>query len=377
MRWDIFCTVIDNYGDIGIAWRLARQLAREHGLETRLWVDDLTSFARIRPEVDPVLETQEVAGVRIRLWRQPFPEVEPADVVVEALACHLPDNYVAAMARRPRPSVWINLEYLSAEDWVAGCHALPSPHPRLPLTKYFYFPGWGPGSGGILREQGLLENARAFQATPRARRSFWSGLGLPMERDDEIRISMFCYANPGLAPLMEGWAAGQTPVRCLFPCGPALPQLTAYFGVCHAAPYDTLRRGQLTTHILPMLSQDDYDRLLWACDCNFVRGEDSFTRAQWARRPLVWQAYPQAEGAHWAKIAAFVQIYRQGLDAEAGAALEDLWNAWNAGTPPAAAWERYWRCRDRYTGHAEGWAEQVAGLGDLAANLVQFCKQKL
>ncbi|WP_187492385.1 elongation factor P maturation arginine rhamnosyltransferase EarP, partial [Pantoea agglomerans] len=24
VTWDIFCTVVDNYGDIGVTWRLAR-----------------------------------------------------------------------------------------------------------------------------------------------------------------------------------------------------------------------------------------------------------------------------------------------------------------------------------------------------------------
>ena len=44
LAWDIFCTVIDNYGDIGICWRLARQLRVDDGQRVRLWVDDLTSF---------------------------------------------------------------------------------------------------------------------------------------------------------------------------------------------------------------------------------------------------------------------------------------------------------------------------------------------
>ena len=28
MHWDMFCRVIDNYGDIGVCWRLAADLAR-------------------------------------------------------------------------------------------------------------------------------------------------------------------------------------------------------------------------------------------------------------------------------------------------------------------------------------------------------------
>jgi hypothetical protein len=57
----------------------------------------------------------------------------------------------------------------------------------------------------------------------------------------------------------------------------------------------TWQRGALTLHVLPMLDQDSYDRLLWESDLNFVRGEDSCLRAQFAARPMVWQAYVQEE----------------------------------------------------------------------------------
>ena len=51
-QWDVFCAVVDNYGDIGVCWRLSRQLAAEHGIAVRLWVDDLKPFARLCPAVD-------------------------------------------------------------------------------------------------------------------------------------------------------------------------------------------------------------------------------------------------------------------------------------------------------------------------------------
>ena len=164
--WDIFCTVVDNYGDIGVSWRLARQLAAEHGLRVRLWVDDLASFRKICPDIVLGQESQHSHGVEVRWWREPFPMVSPADVVVEAFACNPPASYVAAMAaRKPKPA-WINLEFLTAENWVQGCHALPSPHPSLPLVKYFFFPGFVAGTGGLLAERGLAQ-ARRGQEPPR------------------------------------------------------------------------------------------------------------------------------------------------------------------------------------------------------------------
>jgi uncharacterized repeat protein (TIGR03837 family) len=62
-------------------------------------------------------------------------------------------------------------------------------------------------------------------------------------------------------------------------------------------------------HVIPFIAQDDHDKLLWSCDINFVRGEDSSVRAQWAARPFVWHLYPQSEQAHLAKLRAFTDRY--------------------------------------------------------------------
>ncbi len=376
-HWDLFCTVIDNYGDIGITWRLARQLAHEHGQHVRLWVDDLASFHALRPEIDPEQPTQFMDGVEVRHWSTPFPDAAAADVVIEALACELPERYVEAMAARDPKPVWINLEYLSAEDWVAGCHALPSPHPRLPLNKWFFFPGYTAGTGGVLCEAGLIGAVRAFQADPAAQDAFWAGLGVPPRITDELRISLFGYENRAVRGLLRQWAHGPAPVRCLVPAGRILEDVMHFFQHADVLHGQILQRGALTVHCLPMLTQDHYDRLLWACDCNLVRGEDSFVRAQWSGRPLVWQAYRQDENAHWPKIRAFLELYCAGLPEPAVHDLRALWTAWNAEDAAGIDWPAYWRHREVLEEHARRWSGRLHALGDLAGKLVHFCKEKL
>ena len=168
-RWDIFCTVIDNFGDAGVCWRLARQLAAEYELQVCLWIDDLRALQRLWPEVSAESAEQVVAGVVIRQWRVPFAPVEAADVVIEAFACTLPESYVAAMERRAQLPAWINLEYLSAEPWVADCHGLASLQAHTALKKYFFFPGFTAGTGGVLGERDLQAQRLAFQAGPSQR----------------------------------------------------------------------------------------------------------------------------------------------------------------------------------------------------------------
>lgn len=377
-RWDIFCNVIDNYGDIGICWRLARQLAAEHGLQVRLWVDAPASFQPLCPELDPARPQQHLRGVDIRHWPADFPPLESsdvADVVIEAFACELPQNYLAAMAGRRKPAVWINLEYLSAERWTVDCHGLASPHPRLPLTKYFFFPGFDHASGGLLREARLLERRDAWQADPAAARD---RLGLPPADPAQLTVSLFSYENPGLPALLQAWADGEQPLRCLVPQGRALEQAAALLGRPELQPPDSHRHGQLTLHALPFVRQEDYDLLLWRCDLNFVRGEDSFVRALWAGRPLVWQLYPQAEAAHLPKLDAFLERYGP-LSPAAASALRDFWHAWNTADSLAAgsAWQAYARHLNEYAAHARRWSRQQAAQPDLASRLVAFCENLL
>ena len=377
-RWDIFCTVIDNYGDIGVAWRLARGLAREHGLDVRLWVDDLRAFHHIRPEIDPEADAQVSEGVTVCLWRTPFAATEPAQVVIDAFGCALPEVYLDAMSAQSPPPVWINLEYLSAEPWVAEHHGLPSPHPQRPLTRYFFFPGYTAETGGLLAEADLAARRAAFVQDGRP--AFWRALGLEPPRADELRVSLFAYENPALPALFDAWAADARPVTCLVPEGRIIPQLAEWLSVAGVQAGAAHRRGALRLHVLPFLDQDTYDRLLWACDLNFVRGEDSCVRAQWAARPLVWQAYPQADAAHRDKIRALLAHYTEGLDAAAARAVGALWRHWNgmpAGEDMRASWAAWRAQQAAIERHAHAWCGRLEGAGRLAAKLVDFAENKL
>ncbi|MBS4098782.1 MAG: elongation factor P maturation arginine rhamnosyltransferase EarP [Sulfuricella sp.] len=377
LHWDIFCNVVDNYGDIGVCWRLARQLAGEFGFQVRLWVDDLSTFQRIHPALETQRDAQVCLDVDIRRWSSPFPVAEPADVVVEAFGCETPASYVAAMAARATKPLWINLEYLSAEDWVAGCHGLPSPHPRLPLVKHFFFPGFTADSGGLLLENGLTATRDQFQANPAAQAAWWNSLGIGDIPPDAGKVSLFCYANPALPKLLDAWAASPAPLVCLAPSGAVGNAVAAHFGNAEAPPGSAYRHGNLSVRIFPFLEQSQYDFLLWACDCNLVRGEDSFVRALWAAKPLVWHIYPQEENAHYPKLDAFLGHYCAALPDDAAQAVRDLWWAWNGKGDIGPAWQRFVAERNVLDAHARHWAGILEKNGGLAEKLVKFCKDMI
>ena len=369
----IFCKVVDNYGDIGICWRLARQLHGEHGVAVTLWVDDLASFRRICPEVDVEAATQQVQGVHVRHWRGQDDDYLPADVadvVIEFFAVDIPPRYIEAMAARtPRP-VWLNLEGLTAEEWVEGCHRLPSMHPRLKLTKHFFFPGFTGQTGGLLREAGLASEREAFLGRPEGVRAFLHGLGLPDAEIDAYKVSLFCYPHAPVAGLFAAWQGGDAPLTCLVPEGVAAQAVAAFLGG-EARAGTAATRGALTVRVLPFVPQPDYDRLLWACDLNFVRGEDSWVRAQWAGKPFIWHIYPQDENLHHKKLRAFLERYAPDIDS-----LQRVMLQWNGALATPADWPALWSAlqddRARIVARSSDWQARMLENGDLASNLLAF-----
>jgi uncharacterized repeat protein (TIGR03837 family) len=370
----LFCKVVDNFGDIGICGRLARQLDKEHGIAVTLWVDDLNSFRRICPDVRPEAALQKIDGVTVRHWCTQEGEFSPADIadiVIEFFACDIPPGYINAMAQcTPRP-VWLNLEGLSAEEWVEGCHTLPSMHPRLPLTKYFFFPGFTDKTGGLLHESPLEEERGRFQENPTAVAAFLKQLGASSEEVASFKVSLFCYPHAPVSRLFDTWQSGAHAMGCFVPEGVAVEAVQAFLGA-PATPGAARTQGALTVRVLPFMTQPDYDRLLWSCDFNVVRGEDSFVRAQWAGKPFVWHIYPQDENLHHVKLRAFLQRYAPDIDS-----LRTLSLNWNgAGDGRQADWPGLWTslqaAMPEIVARSADWQQRMLANGDLAANLLEF-----
>ncbi len=318
MRWDIFCKVIDNYGDIGVCWRLACDLATR-GEQVRLWLDDASALRWMAPSGQ--------VGVQVRAWTPNSPPLPPGDVVVEAFGCELNPDFIANMASaapaRGQKCVWINLEYLSAEPFVERVHGLASPvlsGPGKGLQKFFFYPGFTPRTGGLLREPDLLQRRAAFD-----RRAWLSTQGIAWQ--GEQLVSLFCYEPPALGALLDQLAQGPQPTRLLVTAGRATAAVQAHISDKKARWPAWDNNSSLFISYLPQLLQSEFDHLLWACDINFVRGEDSLVRAIWAGKPFVWQFYPQQDDAHHAKLAAWLEVL------QAPPSLRQIHQCWNGVSP--------------------------------------------
>jgi len=376
MRWDIFCTVIDNFGDVGVCWRLACDLA-SRGHTCCLWLDDDRALRWMAPEVGR--DGCGHPGVTVRPWAEAScasaPDLDPGDVVIEAFGCNPPDAFVARMPR-PTPPVWINLEYLSAESYVERSHSLRSPvfsGPAAGLHKWFYYPGFTPRTGGLLREPDLLARRDALQSDPARRREALARLGVTDWQPDDLVVSVFCYDRAPLPALLDQLQAATTrhPVprraHVLLTPGPAQAL---------ASTWTPPPGSRVHLHALPAVAQRQFDTPLWLSDLNIVRGEDSAVRALWAARPHLWHIYEQDDGVHADKLDAFLTPWLADAPAGLRTGCQALWRAFNGLGPEAdlaclgdllspplwAQWQQL--------SHAG--SERLSGQADLTTRLLQF-----
>jgi uncharacterized repeat protein (TIGR03837 family) len=321
MSTDIFCKVIDNYGDIGVCWRLCQQLAAG-GEAVRLIVDDASALTWMAP---PTAQTELVEVIT---WEQAGKIEQVADLVIESFGCELPESYIAKMARQAtlgKASTWVNLEYLTAERYAEECHLLPSPVMQgagKGLTKIFFYPGFTKKTGGLLREPDLFERQAQFDKTQWLKEQGIEWQGAQNERI----VSLFCYEPAALPALLNELQSSVQPTLLLVTVGRGTQAVQA---LQIKNDYRAISSKTLRIHYLPYLTQDGYDHLLWASDFNFVRGEDSLVRAIWAGKPFVWHIYPQDDDAHHAKLEAFLDVYLSHVDDVTAAHIRAVHRTWN------------------------------------------------
>ena len=354
MRWDIFCQIVDNYGDAGVCWRLARSLSSLHGQEVRIFCDDLPTFNLLASGVDAAIKDK----IDIQPWEASYSNarhpVQTPDVVIEAFGCELPERYLAGLFIAPIKPLIINLEYLSAEPWIVDFHAKASPQSHG-ISKYFFFPGFQEEVGGILVDPIPPEGEMVAKKIPHDLKAVWTKL-----RSSAKRISIFCYPGAPLRRWLEDLGALGEDIDILLTHGHA--ELLNLYG---EQPIQLPKNLQLVP--MPFVSQDDYDWVLSQCDFNIVRGEDSFVRAQLAGKPFIWHIYPQEDRAHEVKLAAFLDLY-----------LEEANQELRLATIAAMTWampSQWFEALSLWNTHSKAWRTHLLknqGDGGLAARLLRF-----
>jgi uncharacterized repeat protein (TIGR03837 family) len=388
LTWDIFCNVVDNFGDIGVCWRLACNLAGR-GKRVRLWVDDVSPLAWMAPS-----GCDHVVVIDCKNGLPNDQDCILGDVLIDTFDCEFAINLIAIQAintpvkgkftplESTTQPAWLNLEYLTAESFAERAHTLPYVHhsgAAQGWTQRYFYPGFNERTGGLLRESDLFERQAAFD------REAWLA-GLTFKVSDysyskpsnstlsNVRLfSLFCYEPTALEALIDQLSSSETPTCLLVTYGRAATAVKALLEHKKRMQPAYLLPKQLSILYIPQLTQTDYDHLLWSCDLNFVRGEDSLVRAIWAAKPFIWQIYPQHDGAHHAKLDAFLQMM------DAPASLKAAHIAWNVSAAE--------RKTDPFLPHFPQldlsiWAQSAENLStklrlqaDLASSLIAFAEK--
>ena len=202
---------------------------------------------------------------------------------------------------------WINLEYLSAEEWVAD-HTRCRRPTRACRVKHYFFPGFTPKTGGLLREEGLFAPRRVrptpgrgvgllarARGRPRPTRHRAGGLGSATPYDSLARAiaawgrsGCWCprasrgrdrrVGGPRQLAAQPATAGGAARWRCC---------------ACRAGPVRPAAVGERRE----------------------LRARRGFLRARPVGGPaLRLEHLPTEDGAHWVKLAAFLARYTGGLD---------------------------------------------------------------
>ncbi len=385
MTIDILCRVVDNFGDIGVVYRLARSLSKLDGAPAlRLIVDNLEAFGAVCPEVDAQRPVQVVRGWTVLPWSgdaavlascRAIYERDPARIVIEAFACGRPE-WLESMLFDPADSATktiINLEYLTAEPYADEFHLMPS-LTRSPLVKkYIFMPGFTEKTGGLILDEPFmhaLASGRGGAGRHQHRLDVVRRLGLAIDSDSlrSFWIVVFGYERDYeriIADIAE--FAGERAVIVIAAAGKSQPCLTAAW---------ELAGRPFPLEVLPFVPQESWDALVLAADFSIVRGEDSLSRAALAGRPFLWHAYPQDGAYQLVKVRALLDRMAPFFEARHFAPLCDAFIAFNDRTadgPCVVGTESILpvlRAASSLQSGFERWSDDLVSLGSMAAHLM-------
>ena len=309
---DIFCEIIDNFGDIGVVYRISKELKKIfQNVRIRMVLNRLEEFKAINKKVKDI-DFQEIDGlicVTEKYVKENAETFGTADVFIEAFGCNVPEEYIKRAKENSK--LWINLEYLSGEKWIEDFHLCESLIDSKTLKKIFYMPGFSEKSGGVIIDSGFLER-KEYGKNNREKvlKKYFSH----MDIKDKLIGTVFSYEKnfDNLLEVLKDYERetllilmGEKTQKSFSEI--LQKKLIENFG-------KIVKYGKITMMYADFLSQEEYEEVISAADFNFTRGEDSFVRGILLEKPFMWHIYLQEEKAHMDKIKAFTERFRESVE---------------------------------------------------------------
>ncbi len=309
---DIFCEIIDNFGDIGVVYRISKELKKIfQNVRIRMVLNRLEEFKAINKKVKDI-DFQEIDGlicVTEKYVKENAETFGTADVFIEAFGCNVPEEYIKRAKENSK--LWINLEYLSGEKWIEDFHLCESLIDSKTLKKIFYMPGFSEKSGGVIIDSGFLERKEYGKNN---REEVLKKYFPNVDIKDKLIGTVFSYEKnfDNLLEVLKDYKRetllilmGEKTQKSFSEI--LQKKLIENFG-------KIVKYGKITMMYADFLSQEEYEEVISAADFNFTRGEDSFVRGILLEKPFMWHIYLQEEKAHMDKIKAFTERFRESVE---------------------------------------------------------------
>lgn len=308
---DIFCEIIDNFGDIGVVYRISKELKKIfQNVRIRIVLNRLEEFKAINKKVKDV-DYQEIDGlicVTEKYVKENIETFGVSDVFIEAFGCNVSEEYVKAAKENSK--LWINLEYLSGEKWIEDFHLCESLIDSKTLKKIFFMPGFSEKSGGVIIDSGFLERMKYGKEN---RDEVFKKYFKDFDLKDKFIGTVFSYEK-NFENLLETLKNYEKETVLLLMGEKTQKSFSEILKKNLTEDYGNIvKYGKITMIYSDFFSQEEYEEIISASDFNFTRGEDSFVRGIILGKPFMWHIYLQEEKAHMDKIKAFTERFKESI----------------------------------------------------------------
>lgn len=357
----ILCKVVDNFGDVGVMYRMAKQLlvVNSDALKINIVIDDLVSFNKINSKIDSKKDFQQIDGLNIYNWNnyelclKHFSENdgEKLSVILELFQCGRPQwlDKILFEDKLERTVQIIMIDYLTAEKYAEDFHCLQSLTRSAKVQKVNFMPGFTEKTGGLIIDEqwGVLSeyNPQGPALVFTYERN-WLALA------DALNISalrkVFVAQGRGRESFVKAWNDGK----------------------CNAEKLSELE----------YLNQTEWDCVMKQCSVLFIRGEESMSRACLSGIPFVWHAYPQSEEYQLVKMNALLERMERHFEAEDFKVVRKVWVDFNTpekdvdGLEMKADISAFINAREKLRPGFKKFAESLLKNGDLCKNLLDYIK---
>lgn len=309
---DIFCEIIDNFGDIGVVYRISKELKKIfQNVRIRIVLNRLEEFKAINKKVKDT-DYQEIDGlicVTEKYVKENMESFGVSDVFIEAFGCNVPEEYVKAAKENSK--LWINLEYLSGEKWIEDFHLCESLIDSKTLKKIFFMPGFSEKSGGVIIDSGFLERMKFGKEN---RDEVFKKYFKDFDLKDKFIGTIFSYEK-NFENLLETLKNYEKETILLLMGEKTQKSFSEILKKNLTEDYGNIvKYGKITMIYSDFFSQEEYEEIISASDFNFTRGEDSFVRGIILGKPFMWHIYLQEEKAHMDKIKAFTERIKESVE---------------------------------------------------------------